>query len=100
VYVFAGYLVVVLGGLSWCSCPPSPPMDSSSSADQDSAELPTEEDFYSVYHVKTRKRTSRHQFRVLEDQFAHNPKPSATVRKHIAAQLEMTARGVQVCIYF
>jgi hypothetical protein len=75
-------------------------MGSAISAEQDSAKLPTEEDFYSVYHVKTRKRTSRHQFRVLEDHFAHNPKPSATMRKDIASQLEMTARGVQVCIYF
>ncbi|KDQ21834.1 hypothetical protein BOTBODRAFT_214576 [Botryobasidium botryosum FD-172 SS1] len=48
------------------------------------------------FEVKHRKRTSRQQFRVLEDTFLRNQKPNAVVRRAIAQQVGMTLRGVQV----
>ena len=51
---------------------------------------------YNPSEVKHRKRTTRSQLKVLEDTFKHETKPNATLRKTLAAQLEMTPRGVQV----
>ncbi|EIM24305.1 homeobox-domain-containing protein [Wallemia mellicola] len=51
---------------------------------------------YQPFQVKHRKRTSKHQFNVLEETYQSNPKPSAIIRKSLAEQLEMTPRGVQI----
>ncbi|KAJ7739289.1 hypothetical protein B0H14DRAFT_2542662 [Mycena olivaceomarginata] len=46
--------------------------------------------------VKHRKRTTSAQFKVLEGIFERDTKPNAALRTELAAQLNMTARGVQV----
>ncbi|KAL5528590.1 hypothetical protein ACEPAF_7726 [Sanghuangporus sanghuang] len=51
---------------------------------------------YNPSEVKHRKRTTRPQLKVLEDTFKRETKPNAALRKQLAAQLEMTPRGVQV----
>jgi len=62
---------------------------------------PASVDFRTFYpyipnEVKHRKRTSRAQLKVLEDVFRKDTKPNAALRKKLAKQLDMTARGVQV----
>lgn len=62
---------------------------------------PASVDFRTFYpyipnEVKHRKRTSRPQLKVLEDVFRRDTKPNAALRKKLANQLDMTARGVQV----
>jgi hypothetical protein len=62
---------------------------------------PASVDFRTFYpyipnEVKHRKRTSRTQLKVLEDIFRRDTKPNAQLRKKLAKQLDMTARGVQV----
>lgn len=52
--------------------------------------------FYGVRQVKHRRRTTPEQFRVLEESFLQNPKPSNQHRKVLADMLGMTTRGVQV----
>lgn len=51
---------------------------------------------YNPSEVKHRKRTTRAQLKILEDTFKRETKPNATLRKSLAAELEMTPRGVQV----
>ena len=51
---------------------------------------------YIPNEVKHRKRTSRHQLKVLEDVFRKDTKPNAVLRKKLAAELEMSPRAVQV----
>ncbi|THH09119.1 hypothetical protein EW145_g2228 [Phellinidium pouzarii] len=51
---------------------------------------------YNPSEVKHRKRTTRPQLKVLEETFKKETKPNASLRKSLAAQLEMTPRGVQV----
>lgn len=63
---------------------------------------PTAVDFRAFYpyhpnEVKHRKRTTSQQLKVLENLFKEDTKPNATLRTELAAQLNMTARGVQVC---
>ena len=62
---------------------------------------PTSVDFRTFFpyipnEVKHRKRTSRHQLKVLEDIFRKDTKPNAVLRKKLAAELEMSPRAVQV----
>ncbi|KAH0827405.1 hypothetical protein J3R83DRAFT_4061 [Lanmaoa asiatica] len=62
---------------------------------------PTSVDFRTFFpyipnEVKHRKRTSRHQLKVLEDVFRNDTKPNAVLRKKLAAELEMSPRAVQV----
>ncbi|KAI8882116.1 homeobox, partial [Backusella circina FSU 941] len=45
---------------------------------------------------KHRRRTSRAQFKVLEQAFIDNPKPSGRIRQGLAQKLSMSPRGVQV----
>ncbi|KAF9049879.1 homeobox domain-containing protein, partial [Panaeolus papilionaceus] len=45
---------------------------------------------------KHRKRTTSAQLKVLEAIFKKDTKPNASLRTELAAQLDMTARGVQV----
>ena len=52
---------------------------------------------YNPSEVKHRKRTTRSQLKILEDTFKRETKPNAALRKSLAAELEMTPRGVQVC---
>jgi hypothetical protein len=52
--------------------------------------------FYLCREVKQRKRTTSAQFKVLEGIFERDIKPNAALRTELAAQLNMTARGVQV----
>ena len=51
---------------------------------------------YIPNEVKHRKRTSRHQLKVLEDVFRKDTKPNAVLRKKLAAELDMSPRAVQV----
>ncbi|KIK97125.1 hypothetical protein PAXRUDRAFT_10369 [Paxillus rubicundulus Ve08.2h10] len=51
---------------------------------------------YIPNEVKHRKRTSRSQLKVLEDVFRKDTKPNASLRKQLAAQLDMSPRAVQV----
>ncbi|PCH43820.1 hypothetical protein WOLCODRAFT_144705 [Wolfiporia cocos MD-104 SS10] len=51
---------------------------------------------YTPNEVKHRKRTTRPQLRVLEDHYRRDTKPNAQTRRRLAAELEMTPRGVQV----
>ncbi|KAJ8522438.1 hypothetical protein ONZ45_g945 [Pleurotus djamor] len=51
---------------------------------------------YTPNEVKHRKRTTGAQLKVLENIFKHDTKPNASLRKELASQLDMTARGVQV----
>ncbi|KAI3618646.1 other wee protein kinase [Moniliophthora roreri] len=51
---------------------------------------------YTPNEVKHRKRTTSAQLKVLESIFKHDTKPNAALRNELAAQLDMTARGVQV----
>lgn len=55
---------------------------------------------YNPSEVKHRKRTTRPQLKVLEETFKRETKPNAALRKQLAAQLEMTPRGVQVSLVF
>lgn len=48
------------------------------------------------FEVKHRRRTTRNQFKILEATFQENPKPNATIRKSISAQLDMPLRAVQI----
>ncbi|KAF8838818.1 hypothetical protein BDN67DRAFT_1012812 [Paxillus ammoniavirescens] len=62
---------------------------------------PTSVDFRTFFpyipnEVKHRKRTSRSQLKVLEDVFRKDTKPNASLRKQLAAQLDMSPRAVQV----
>lgn len=50
---------------------------------------------YNPSEVKHRKRTTRPQLKLLEETFKRETKPNAALRKTLAAQLEMTPRGVQ-----
>ncbi|KAI7870161.1 homeobox domain-containing protein, partial [Spinellus fusiger] len=43
-----------------------------------------------------RRRTSREQHKTLEETFQINPKPNSKIRRHLAEQLEMPLRSVQV----
>lgn len=52
--------------------------------------------FYNPFEIKHRRRTTKAQYRVLEEAYQENNKPSASARKQIAARLGMTARAVQV----
>lgn len=52
---------------------------------------------YIPNEVKHRKRTSRHQLKVLEDIFRKDTKPNAVLRKKLATELDMSPRAVQVC---
>ncbi|TFK54107.1 hypothetical protein OE88DRAFT_1615394, partial [Heliocybe sulcata] len=45
---------------------------------------------------KHRKRTSRHQLKILEATFKDETKPNANLRRRLADQLNMTPRSVQV----
>lgn len=51
---------------------------------------------YNPSEVKHRKRTTRGQLKILEETFRRETKPNAVMRKALAAELEMTPRGVQV----
>ncbi|KAF8161236.1 hypothetical protein B0H34DRAFT_796056 [Crassisporium funariophilum] len=51
---------------------------------------------YTPNEVKHRKRTTSAQLKVLERIFKQDTKPNAALRNDLAAELEMTARGVQV----
>ncbi|KAJ7178337.1 hypothetical protein C8R43DRAFT_1056641 [Mycena crocata] len=51
---------------------------------------------YTPNEVKHRKRTTSAQLKVLEGIFRRDTKPNAALRTELAAQLNMTARGVQV----
>ncbi|KAJ7076347.1 hypothetical protein B0H15DRAFT_1026611 [Mycena belliarum] len=51
---------------------------------------------YTPNEVKHRKRTTSAQLKVLEAVFKRDTKPNAALRTELAAQLAMTARGVQV----
>jgi hypothetical protein len=51
---------------------------------------------YRPNEVKHRKRTTRHQLKVLEETFRTTQKPDGNVRKALAAELDMTPRNVQV----
>jgi hypothetical protein len=51
---------------------------------------------YTPNEVKHRKRTTSAQLKVLEGIFKRDTKPNAALRNELAAQLDMTARGVQV----
>ncbi|KAJ7072193.1 hypothetical protein C8F01DRAFT_1102906 [Mycena amicta] len=51
---------------------------------------------YTPNEVKHRKRTTSAQLKVLEGIFKRDTKPNAGLRTELAAQLNMTARGVQV----
>lgn len=53
---------------------------------------------YNPAEVKHRKRTTRAQLKVLEDMFKKETKPNGALRKKLAAELEMTPRGVQVSV--
>lgn len=55
---------------------------------------------YNPSEVKHRKRTTRGQLKILEETFRRETKPNAVMRKALAAELEMTPRGVQVKILF
>ncbi|KAJ9476289.1 Homeobox domain-containing protein [Pseudozyma hubeiensis] len=48
------------------------------------------------FEIKHRRRTTKTQFRVLESTFREVPKPNATLRKQISAQLDMPVRAVQI----
>ena len=52
---------------------------------------------YTPNEVKHRKRTTSAQLKILEGIFKRDTKPNAALRNELAAQLDMTARGVQVC---
>ncbi|GAC71584.1 transcription factor [Moesziomyces antarcticus T-34] len=54
--------------------------------------------FYALnpFEIKHRRRTTKTQFRVLESTFREVPKPNATLRKQISAQLDMPVRAVQI----
>lgn len=52
--------------------------------------------FYNPFEIKHRRRTSKAQFRVLETAFVENNKPTASLRRQLAARLNMTPRAVQV----
>lgn len=54
---------------------------------------------YTPNEVKHRKRTTSAQLKVLEAVFKKDTKPNASLRNELALQLDMTARGVQVCIF-
>ncbi|KAH7920790.1 hypothetical protein BV22DRAFT_1097614 [Leucogyrophana mollusca] len=66
------------------------PMDDHSSS--------TSRSFYPYIpnEVKHRKRTTPEQLKSLEEVFAKDTKPNGTLRKSLAQQLGMSARGVQV----
>jgi hypothetical protein len=51
---------------------------------------------YTPNEVKHRKRTTSAQLKILEGVFKRDTKPNAALRNELAAQLDMTARGVQV----
>ncbi|KAJ4483260.1 hypothetical protein J3R30DRAFT_3698041 [Lentinula aciculospora] len=51
---------------------------------------------YTPNEVKHRKRTTSAQLKILESVFKCDTKPNAALRTELAAQLDMTARGVQV----
>ncbi|KAJ3803307.1 hypothetical protein GGU11DRAFT_740008 [Lentinula aff. detonsa] len=51
---------------------------------------------YTPNEVKHRKRTTSAQLKILESVFKRDTKPNAALRNELAAQLDMTARGVQV----
>ena len=51
---------------------------------------------YTPNEVKHRKRTTRAQLKVLESVYKYDTKPNASLRKKLAAELDMTPRGVQV----
>lgn len=52
--------------------------------------------FYNPFEIKHRRRTSRGQFKILENAFIDNPKPTAKFRLELAESLSMSPRGVQV----
>jgi len=52
---------------------------------------------YTPNEVKHRKRTTSAQLKVLEHVFKTDTKPNSGKRTELASQLNMTARGVQVC---
>lgn len=78
------------------------PSSSSSSYSQYVSYLPPamshDSRFYPLnpFEIKHRRRTTKTQFRVLESTFRDVPKPNATLRKQISAQLDMPVRAVQI----
>lgn len=52
--------------------------------------------FYNPFEIKHRKRTSKEQFKILEEAFQENNKPTASERRALAASIGMTPRAVQV----
>ncbi|WVQ97994.1 hypothetical protein IAU59_005114 [Kwoniella sp. CBS 9459] len=55
-----------------------------------------QEMIYSNLEVKHRRRTTPDQLKILEYWYDINPKPDNALREHLAAQLGMTKRNVQV----
>ncbi|WVF69951.1 hypothetical protein IAT40_004736 [Kwoniella sp. CBS 6097] len=55
-----------------------------------------QEMIYSNLEVKHRRRTTPDQLKILEYWYDINPKPDNSLREHLAAQLGMTKRNVQV----
>lgn len=60
---------------------------------------------YTPNEVKHRKRTTSAQLKVLESVFKKDTKPNAILRNELAAELDMSTRGVQVssclsCAFF
>jgi len=53
---------------------------------------------YTPNEVKHRKRTTSAQLKVLETIFKKDTKPNANLRNELAAELDMSARGVQVSL--
>ena len=51
---------------------------------------------YTPNEVKHRKRTTSAQLKVLETVFKKDTKPNAILRNELAAELDMSTRGVQV----
>ena len=54
---------------------------------------------YTPNEVKHRKRTTSAQLKVLETVFKKDTKPNAILRNELAAELDMSTRGVQVSSY-
>lgn len=55
---------------------------------------------YIPNEVKHRKRTTQAQLETLEETFSRDKKPNGPLRAALARELEMTPRGVQVCLAF
>lgn len=109
--LFSPFPAIYLRSLSFATMAPNPTNGNQEFPDFPNSYIPalpagvdpSTVDFREFYpyipnEVKHRKRTTQAQLELLEDTFSRDKKPNGVLRATLARELDMTPRGVQVCL--